>query len=275
MRRTRITHKGYRKLTDGLPICTITIELAKQKPWIFRPRTNISDPGLRVTLLDLLPVLVKDLTHPDAFVRYKSAVLLGKVGTEAQSAIPALTTALEDGDENVRAAAAGAIGALASWKRSEYAMKTNSSVDDTHDDMEAVGPTVLSAVPTLIKAMEDDSDRVRLTVVHTLQNISPKDPAASSAIAGRLRHQDERVARAAAMTLSSLRTADPATLELIVDALRDDRPEVRVGAVYVLGKFGKAAEAARPALLRRLRDEPRPEIRLRIQHAVEKIRPET
>jgi HEAT repeat protein len=56
-----------------------------------------------------MPALVMALSDPDMDVRRNSAVALGRLGTIAGDAIPALERALRDRVEKVRSAAASSI----------------------------------------------------------------------------------------------------------------------------------------------------------------------
>ncbi len=56
--------------------------------------------------------LIKQLKDKDEVVRLKAAKELGKLGTDAKDAIPALTEALKDTDEDVRSVAKKAIALI-------------------------------------------------------------------------------------------------------------------------------------------------------------------
>lgn len=58
----------------------------------------------------VLPVLVKGLSHERAVIRSEAARMLGEFGSAAQSAAASLETALRDSDAEVRRAAADALG---------------------------------------------------------------------------------------------------------------------------------------------------------------------
>ena len=74
-------------------------------------KRGFSTIGLSLVLVGLVGAaegvdeLVKQLKNKDEIVRFKAAKALGKLGAEAKGAIPALTEALKDMDEDVRAVA--------------------------------------------------------------------------------------------------------------------------------------------------------------------------
>src|SRR5471032_674311 len=59
-----------------------------------------------------LPELIEQARHRFPATRMRAIKALGKLGTEASTALPALTIALDDADAKVREAAAASIGQL-------------------------------------------------------------------------------------------------------------------------------------------------------------------
>ncbi len=72
--------------------------------------TSLTSPD--VPIVDTLPQLLTLLENDDAAKRSKAAAEIGAMGSEASSAIDALTAKLSDADAGVRAAAATALGQI-------------------------------------------------------------------------------------------------------------------------------------------------------------------
>ena len=93
-----------------------------------------------------VPALVIALTDENEHVRHFAAAALGHIGPDAAPAIPALTAALSDEQEPVRAHAAFALG--------------------------KVGPDAAAAVPALVESLSDEEAEVHHCAVHALDQIS-------------------------------------------------------------------------------------------------------
>jgi HEAT repeat protein len=91
--------------------------------------------------------LVESLTHADNSVRYRAAGALGRLGAEANAAVPALTDALEHWDSMTRAAAAGALG--------------------------SIGISARDAVPALERLLTDPDPVVKMCAASALRDICP------------------------------------------------------------------------------------------------------
>ncbi len=59
-----------------------------------------------------VPKLVETLNHPDPRNRLQAALVLARIGPDADAAVPALLAAMQDRDERVRRAATRAIGQI-------------------------------------------------------------------------------------------------------------------------------------------------------------------
>jgi HEAT repeat protein len=95
---------------------------------------------------------------------------------EAAAALPALSEAMRDGESELRAAAAAAIGHL-----------------ETSE-----------AVPLLIQALHDDDGSVRASAARTLGNIGPKAEAALTELRAATNDENYWVSRAAKLAIRSI-----------------------------------------------------------------------
>ena len=166
-------------------------------------------------------------THPD--IRRTSVESLGKIGD--RSAAPAVLALLTDPVSAVRAAAAQALGRLAS--------KEDKAVIDG-----------------LARALRDPEDSVRQAAALAIGDIDPS-PRQLSTVAELLRASDVTLRRAAVRALLSLDTGQ--VVDWFLPLLDDPDPEVRQGAVAAIGLSGDGR--AIRALGQRLVQDPSPGVR--------------
>src|SRR5690606_28309794 len=131
-------------------------------------------------------------------VRWGAARALGRLGTAAIPAVPALTKILKDPSVQARWAAAKSL-----W---------------------AIGPAAAAAVPALIESLGDQSWVVRWSAARALGAIGAGerlDPAVA-ALAGALRDPDSRGCEAAGFALEALGPAAAAALPALGRAATGD-----------------------------------------------------
>jgi len=88
---------------------------------------------------------IEELKSDDSYVRFCAADALGRMGPEAEAAVPVLASALKDQDTGVRAAAAEALGKM--------------------------GPAAKDAAPALTEALQDNNQHVRRYAEYALEQI--------------------------------------------------------------------------------------------------------
>jgi HEAT repeat protein len=201
---------------------------------------------------DAVPLLIEALSadygEDDEFTNrsYSSgaAAALGKMGTRARAAIPALIKALQDQPEGLRRRAAEALGEM--------------------------GPEAKTAVPALIQTLQNQEDRAREEAVEALGKIGPEAAPAVPALVKLLKtkkafveegsSEEERKKRQwwhddvrakAATALGRIGAEAKAAVPALVDALKEERNDIGGQAAEALGRFGPDAKEAMPALLRR------------------------
>ena len=180
--------------------------------------------------LDLDAVL--DAVYRDA-VRAVAAEALVKIGTPA---VPALIQALRDRSENVRFAAAEALGKLGDPQAVPALIQALGDSDwyVRRAAAEALVKIGTPAVPALIRALGDSDSDVRAVAAWALVKIgTPAVPALIKALGD---WWSENVRRAAAEALGDL--GDPQAVPPLIQALGDDWDAVRFAAAWALGKLG-------------------------------------
>lgn len=122
------------------------------------------------------------------------------------------------------------------------------------------GPKAAAAVPSLIAALDDGSERVQSLAIAALEQIGPDAAAAAPALVGKL--GDERFVSAFGIpgpppthrAVEALVAIGPAAVPGLIGALGGDSQEIRIWATRALGELGPAARPAVPALARLLKE---------------------
>jgi len=148
-----------------------------------------------------------------------------------------LSSALQDGNEEVRFRAAQALG--------------------------EIGPSAaLQAAPNLGKAVFDESARVRLAALEALMQMGPVGKYAVPDLVAALEDDSVFIRRRAATALGIIRSGPDLAVPALIKALQDKDDiqdarvvSVRLASVSALGNFGPAAKTAIPSLLELLKSE--------------------
>ena len=205
---------------------------------------------------DAAEVLVDTLRGGDEHRRAWAAFLLGKLGTEAKAAVPALLERLHDELENpaVRCQALRAVVRIGPAHPPVVAALVL-CLDDAHQDVRytavkalgKVGPRAGPAAPRLAALLGDVDPKVRTAAAEALRWIGS---AALTDVLEALRHGGSRARRWAAATLWEIGARDSSTLPRIVACLTDESAVVREESQRVLDFIGKdAAKALKRALV--------------------------
>lgn len=204
--------------------------------------SEAADEGPTLSLAEL----TKDLGSSSAKKRESAAHGLGRLGSKAKRAVPALAKLLEDDEERVRLRAARALG--------------------------KIGPSAVAAVPALALCLKQtggkDKSRDETTVagvaVRALKRIgAPAWPGLLAVF------DDKDLRRRAGRVLRSIEPkADEATHEAIEDLLEVGREDAAEGALAVLSRHGAAAV---PFLLRFATADDAPELQDMAEDSLEAI----
>ncbi len=193
-----------------------------------------------------LPALTAALKRPET--RGQAAVLLGRIGPAAQSAVPALTESIGDENAEVRREVLYSLGSIIADK----------------------GP----ADPRIVAALDDPELRVRATAAYALGRVGPAAKAAVPKLSDHLESDDPLVRVVSAWALAHIAPQDAQLVSKIVPVLihgtKSETFTVRRGAADALGRLGPAASSA-VASLKALQSDPDESVRAAATAAIAKI----
>ncbi len=172
---------------------------------------------------------IRDLPHPDYQVRWKALEALAKLGPQAEPAVPALITRLEDDYDRFRAISVlGAIGPAAApavpalLHRLAYTLSVEDKLyrDESTEaigiieTVAKIGPAAKATIPLLRQALKDKVSAIRYFAAHALGEMGPEAIVAIPDLETRLTDHDyvglyvyphgKDVSEAAAQTLQKL-----------------------------------------------------------------------
>jgi len=188
-----------------------------------------------------IPALI-DLARNQPKLRWVVLDAIKQIGPDAQAAVPCLTEMLLDNEISVRVEAAYAIwltthrldmiGVMASAFRDseEYAKLV------AGDNLGAIGPEAVKALPTLVQALGDEYDNVRNRAATAIGRIGPKAKAVVPDLL-RARGRVEKRRRPVNVTIAITQIGQDAVPALL-DGLKDGSKAVRQVSVFALAAIG-------------------------------------
>ncbi|MFO0947145.1 MAG: HEAT repeat domain-containing protein [Planctomycetota bacterium] len=165
--------------------------------------------------------------------RHWAVVVLGEMGADAKSAVPALLKVLKSDDNVSRGEAALALG--------------------------AIKPDSPEVVEALAAALTDKNGVVRASAAYALGEIGEPAKASIPALRNATKTEDAFLNSLAAITLIKLQmeineeTKD--VVGVLATALKDEHPRIRLAACQSLATIGPAAKDALPALEEAAKDK--------------------
>ncbi|MCH5374255.1 MAG: HEAT repeat domain-containing protein [Planctomycetes bacterium] len=218
------------------------------------------------TPTDKLSRLGEELEQADPERRCRALDELAEMGDAAQSAVPAMTKALQDDAPEVRGAAAMALGQIA-VEPNDVLPKLIALLDDEgvarEYDGSEVGPSRVwhfaaigaagygdKAVPYVIQLLKQDRSQLRMAASLIIIHLGPKAKDALPALTEALRSSDLDTRRPALMNaMLCLGTEAKPAMPLMREYLDDEDFHTQYWACRVLGAIGPEAEVAVPKLV--------------------------
>lgn len=169
------------------------------------------------------PAMVRALGDPDRFVRWSAIRTLGAIGPPAaRLALPGLTRLLDDGDLDVRLAAAAALQRLDPARATPPEAHTVGAAPTSR--------VARTALPALLRNVRAADPEMRVAAVQTLRGLGTDAKLAVPALREALADSDARVRLAAAEALGALGPPARDAADALRHALKDANPEVRQAA---------------------------------------------
>jgi len=178
--------------------------------WAARRRLDMFRSNVKLARF-AVPPLTDALRDPQEEVRFAAAKALKAIGAAAQDAAPELIYVLEDDAPKVRRAAAGAVGWLAPPDEGVPALVPLLADDDTTvrwTVARVLGEYGSHAVPDLVAALEHDNPVLRVGAAEVLGEIGPAASGAETALESARDDAEDTVRHAAATALDKI-NGDP------------------------------------------------------------------
>jgi HEAT repeat protein len=226
----RVAVKGLGKMGPmAKPALAHLIEIVKgdlSESVRFEAVTSLGLIDLRGEMV--IPPLIDALKDRSADVSFAAAQLLGKFGSLAKSAVPALNAALDDPRER-HLTLAPDVAVMRALR------------GDVAEALGCIGIEANAAIPALRKAVaKDRNPEVRVSSALALSRIDPNDHGALSAIIRELELKGEGTwgREAAVKALAKLGTKARAAVPALLRSAANDEPSIRSLAVGALAAIG-------------------------------------
>jgi HEAT repeat protein len=218
--------------------------------------------------------------------RIEAARTLGKLGSEARAAVPALASMLDDPSRRdplmIDEAVINALGQMGAAARTAIPALVRISGKDFDTERAAVAaidrillspPIGPGDVPGLMRDLRDRDASVRVRAAKALGTLGPAGKPAVPLLVEALKDSDADVR---ALSLKALRQIGVNTgggeVGVYAEELRDPSPGVRLQAAKALGQLGPAAAAAAQALLEATTDSDK-DVRRQASDALNRVQP--
>lgn len=213
--------------------------------------------------------LVKRLSG-DEKERLQALQMLAELGSDAQSAIPAVIPFLKDNDPVIRGAAANTLEQIGLPAKSDIGLLVN-ALKDENLEIRLYAARTLSKTdlvldrgftPSLVAALKDQNPTIRSAVISAIGNAGPEArDTVLLPLMGMVKDPDASVGKKALDALAGLGEPNPKELSIFRDALSDQNSEVRRFAAFSLCFLGPNAIDALSALQKAFKDQ---DVRVRI-----------
>jgi len=202
---------------------------------------------------EAVPSLIEALRSKE-MLQHRNEIMddLGCIGPDAKAAVPELLKILTADDDNLKARAIGALGAIGD----------------------------ASAVPEILRAAKAKDKCARLSALGVLGRFHPAAKDVVPTLIAALKEEDKEARAAAMQSLGEIGAAARDAVPALVEILNGYKPFTRqtnaYGVVEALDRIGADAKAALPALMELARDgKPDEWLRKQAALAVTHIDPET
>ena len=191
------------------------------------------------------PALGQLLKHKDGFVRTHAALALARMQQPTPEVVQTVVDGLKSSDPGLRSFAAATLAEM--------------------------GPQAGDALAALADSLDDRDGYVRLHAAEVLIRYEQWSYRSLETLLGCLTDKDENVRWLATYSLAELAPEAPEAVVALAKAARDPVIKVQTGAVYALGEIGPFAKNAAPSLHRLADETSQAELQSAILYALQQI----
>ncbi len=181
-------------------------------------------------------------------VKFNAILILGKLGTNASSALAKLTACLEDNDFGICRETIKSIGSMGNIAESSVSgiskLITHKQAAIRREIAVALGNIEYTSdivISTLLTALKDPEEDVRTAAANALGHLKSSSTNVLSALAGSLRDNHWRVRAASATALGLIGSTDNNCIANLITQLNDSDWRVRYKIIDALTNFGEKA----------------------------------
>ena len=203
---------------------------------------------------EVVSILIDALRDDDFGMRRTAVRAIRHLGPGGIKALPDLLEAMHDEDDFTNMAAAFAVQKLGPAAREAVPMLIDMLLNGEDDKLRANAILALremgsepGVIPALIKAMDDEDEDVRYSVIRAFKTIGTDDKDVVAAIFVKLNDESNRVREVAASVLAESGKHFEPALKVLIELL-DDVDVSASSAAYTLGNIGPKAKRALPKL---------------------------
>jgi len=189
----------------------------------------------------VIPELINGLEHKNPDVRTYAAMTLGKMGTDAHAAAPALARLLNNQNDPARGQAANALRRIRSTDPFVLAALEKSAAGGNAAAGNALNTlSPKTSVTASVRALSHKNPQVRVNSILTLKTQGPEAvEAAVASLIEVLKKDPAKSVRSVALdALGIIKTPGKFPIQAVTDATKDPDPWIRMAAARTLGQFG-------------------------------------
>jgi hypothetical protein len=189
------------------------VRLPNGEPWHETTAASWALYAMGTNARSALPALTNLLFHSNSVIA--SAVALAGIGS---AAVPSLLAALTNENDRIRHSACLGLG----WER---------------EDLNLV-------IPALLNCLHDTNDFVRLWAVHSLGHLHAQPEVVVTTLLKNYEGANPTMRGSLLISLGLFGTNANSAIPLVIEALKDDNESVRSSAAFALRQIDEAAAAA-------------------------------
>ncbi len=211
---------------------------------------------------DAVPAVAEHLKQESPVLQHAAIQTLRHIGPKAKAAVPQLTELAKSNDPVIGVASAWALVSIVDdlKTRMQFLPVLVGGLEKkdpgvVSDAVAALAEVGKPAIPQLIPRLNRDNAEVAILAADTLAMMGPDAEPATNALVAALDNKNEEVAWRAARNLGIIAAQSETVVPALAKHLSATSPMVRTACAMALGNYGNAASAAVADLAKALSDE--------------------